>query len=322
MPDPRKSVFTGHEDEIVSLFKKGASQADIARRFNTTNENVWLWLGRHPEFLEHYQGKKGLNYQSKKGLNNKSKKGLNSKSKKGFTERSYKLDPDADQIIEHLKNGKSYHEIADLLGVSYSTLKDWLKRHPEIKQLYSRKKKRILDQHVETIVELLKQGNSYTAIAKKLNISNQTVGRWMAKHPDIAQQYSFNRYSGIKSIFDDNRDLIIELLDQGRSYTYISLYIGSNPTSLRLWLNKHPEVHTHYSIKPKAGGLSTCDDNTDLITELLDQGRSISYISLHIGSNLSTLSRWLNKHPEIKERYSYDARKNYYFLRDRSKANS
>jgi DNA invertase Pin-like site-specific DNA recombinase len=44
---PGKSKLDAHREEIVALLKNGSTKAYVAKRYNTTQPNLWHWLKKH-----------------------------------------------------------------------------------------------------------------------------------------------------------------------------------------------------------------------------------------------------------------------------------
>lgn len=87
---------------------------------------------------------------------------------------------DIKEIIEHLEDGKTRKEIAELFEVSTSKISAIAKENGFSKP--SNSTQRVSDQDIARMVELRKEGVSGVDIAKQFGVDFSTVYRYLRKH--------------------------------------------------------------------------------------------------------------------------------------------
>lgn len=237
-------------NDIVNLplsvcedYKNGETLISIGNRHNISYHRVKVFLKRngihllssniHPIRLSTSQIEEIVNrYKSGESMNSISKSFKTHQMSIGYHLRKlniairqsnvpYEIPP---KSIEDYKNGKSANRIADELNTSVKTVTKCLQRHGiDVSNRKYKAWNSISDDIHNNIIELyVNEKLSGKSIADKLGITDTTVYT-------ILEKYSIPRR---KTIFDSNKEKVIEMYNSGKGYNEISKVIGANPKSV------------------------------------------------------------------------------------------
>ena len=219
------------EKQIIKYMKKGLTQKEMAERIGVTQPAI----GYRIKKIEKQYGiilKLKVNHNQKMESKNKD-----------------------NEIIEMIKQGLSFQQVANNLGISKQAVSQRVKNIEQThkvklprKKISGKPPKTEIDSIDIQIIEFLNQGLLQYEIAKILNLSHQTISMRVKKIEHIEQiELPKNNFKLFTEKELDELDLrIIELVNQGLTQKQISNELGMSQASIS---NKIRRIEEMYGTK-------------------------------------------------------------------------
>jgi len=151
-------------------------------------------------------------------------------------------------VIELRKQGLTYKEISEKLGIGETSVWQILRKHGLIG--IGRNKYQEIEPKV---VELRKQGYTYRQIAEELGISKDRIWKILRKHGLINTSTKDNSIE----------QRIVELRKQGYTYRQIAKELGVSMSKIHKVLMKYKELGEELLHKPKEIVIDVPEDNEE-----------------------------------------------------------
>ena len=157
------------------------------------------------------------------------------------------------------------------------------------------------------ILDMISQRKPKSHISTTLKVVPLTLNNWLKANSDVPATWHIERANKGRSRpkpLDGSCQLIIDLLCQGVSHTEIARRFNVGIGVVRYWLKAHPDVIpplSHYNYVK-------LDRNRQLICDEFGRGATRVSIAQMLNVSRPTLSRWLEKNPDVippLSRYNY-----------------
>lgn len=173
-------------------------------------------------------------------------------------------------------------EIAERLGMKYTSLCSYLYLHPEIPRLRIKRN----SEKEDKIKRLLEEDLSQSEIAERLKVTRAAISDYLGHHPELERPKD-RRYNKIR-----------ELIEKGLTRKEIANKVKMHPNSLDRYLVYHLELP-----RPRIDNIR----NKQLyyqVKQLLEQGLSQNKIAKYLGDKNNTrIYHLMRRHPELREIY-------------------
>ncbi len=286
----KKKKATINDNEIIELFKQGKTHKEISKALACTLSVV----------SQSIQKLKDNGFITDDIIN----------------ERKSNLATIYSELIELFKQGKTYKQIGDELGLDKTTISQNIqelkiygvinndiinKRNFNITYLKEEKSLNINNQ----IIKLLKQGKTIREISEALNFTVaymhykinilQETGKLSE---DIIEQNTTLAYPNRKKV-TINDDEIIELFKQGKTQNEISNCLGCNSSTISLHIQKLKKagIINNDIISERISNIASA--NRQLI-ELFEQGKTYNEISEALGYPPTIISQKIKNLKKVK----------------------
>ena len=285
IPTQPKGYSQEIKDKAIELFKSGMKISQIAEKLGISRSTISNWT--HEYRKEHNIPTQTQQYESKKlKAIEMFKSGMSVAEIAEELEipkitllrrwfRPYREEHNQerqklkDKVIRMFRHDMNDTQIAEKLGISRSTISNWTheyrKEHniPTQTQQYESKKLKA--------IEMFKSGISATKIAEKLNVSRNTVSKWLRPYKDQRRQEPKNK--------------AIEMFKSNVSTAKIIGELRISARTLRRWLRPYNEEQNQKHQKLK-----------DKVINMYKSGMKISQIAEKLGISRSTISNWTHEY--------------------------
>lgn len=211
---------------------------------------------------------------------------------------------------EYTDKGRSCKDIGDDIGVSDTTIRNWLKKHGidrrsasearaegNVKPLHNSDwlREQYVDQHRSTY-----------DIAEELDISKSAVSDWLDRH-NIEKRGDLDAFG--KQPVDELKDeewLREQYVTQERSTYDIADELGVVKTTVANWMRKHGIEFRSSSERVAKGNITPLKDEDWLSEQYVNQERSMDDIAEDLDLSQGAVQNWLENHG-IDRRSGHDA---------------
>lgn len=284
--------FEATSNKIITLRKSGKSTIAISKELNISDDTVRNHLKKLANFDE-----------------------IEEEYNKNKNTRTLAIE----NVIKLRKDGKTYKEIANIVGFSERTLRNSVANLPnkdEIEAEYqkNRTKRNLPEEKVEKMIELRRQGNSYEKIANKLGCGSTSVARKLSELSNFEEiEAEFNKN---KDSINNNSEKIIELRKKGCIFSEIAKEINISEKTIRKIYSQLPnvnEIEQEFKKQYKLRNITrikTSEDLAEQIIEARKQGMSQPQIAKLLKCPEAKISKVL-VNAENREEIEQEFQKNY-----------
>lgn len=176
--------------EAVRRVKQGEFKAELAKEFGVSVATMYEWT-----------------------------KGVPQVGKKPFINSLYRTAEDRQRAIQLVTQGEKYKDVANVLGVSLSTLNDWMhKAGVEMKN-----KPHTIDVREEA-VRRVQNGESKMQVAHELNVARSVVMRWTKGSGKSNPSYT-----------KEQRQVVVSRVSKGEGKAAVARELGISVNTLHAW---------------------------------------------------------------------------------------
>lgn len=285
-----KSITPKIENEIVELYKQGKSTQEISKIIDISPDRILKKLRDNEAWdeieKEHTQNQKIIT-----------------------------ITPEiTNTMIELYKQGISANEIAEKLNCSVSTVSRQIGKQEnkdeliKIHKMNSKNKEIkeatiITNELLKEIIDLYKQGKSYTDIGKLIGCNPTTVKRNLQKLENWQELEAENKRNTTKKIIT-TEDIVqmIQMYKQGKGTKEIGEILNCDKSTVSDYIEKQPDKE---KIKEEHNKNITktiiTDRHVQQMIKLYKQGKSSKEISNMLGCSKSTVKVYLKKFKDQNE---------------------
>jgi predicted transcriptional regulator len=209
---------------------------------------------------------------------------------------------------QYCDKGHSQTEIAELTGVSQSTVSNWMERHGiEGQRLFER----ATDDELKPLRDeswlrdrYCRQERTTYEIANELGVSSGAVRNWMKWHEIERRGISEARTDGNVEPLKDESWLREQYCEQKRTLSEIGDDLGVTPCSVITWMEKHDIERRGHSEAGVDVDIELLQDESWLREQYCAREKALSKIADEVGVCIDSVVTWLDKHDIERRGYS------------------
>ena len=320
-----------NKEKILELYNQGLEIKEIAKRLNISDTTIYKYIKELKEEGRIQKrktlAKKDINkeetlelYNSKMKVKEIAKKlnvsvvtirtYIKELKEEGKVQNNGKEER-KEEALELYNQGLEIKEIAKRLNVTSVTINTYIKELIEEGRIQERKnlKQRKKEEKKEEVLRLCKQGIKTKEIAKKLNLADSTIHRYIRELEEEGRVEE--RKSVRKSVKIERKEKVLELYNQGTEVKEIAMRLDVSVVTIKTYIKELKEegrVEERKSVRK-----SIKIERKEKVLELYNQGIEVKEIAMRLKVSPATVYKYieeLKKEKRIQKRSSDKKRNN------------
>ena len=203
--------------------------------------------------------------------------------------------PIKEMVIERVRNGAPYSEVAKEFNKSRCIIKKWCE-DAGVKTQWcqmSRKEKDAIEKNIRknNVVQRVRCGTSYEEAADEFGVSKYIITLW-CKEKGVESPHA--------ALKKRAKDIAIECVRRGDSYTQVADKFNVSFNTIVSWCKENGVRSLHAPKNERAS-----EAKKDIAVECVRRGASYKEVASEFGVSTSTIQSWCEK-KGVKSQYSHE----------------